>query len=274
MDYLKTGVWFVFVKHQQQLPLLPGVTNKMSEDNAEIKTDAEGYNEEDLDVDNLDIKFSDKASFRDKSSHFQQVLHKSSKYRKGTGIPEPKGYKHGTLEGMSSRPNMPDATSEENGEIDMISTPRRGQAPKVQPRTLSRAQANIYLSTKGDDNTKGLNSGPRVVHQEEISNMIGSPRLDIRKAGTQRTISLPPVSGNDKNKMNDITSYSRPPDEISARLKLASAESRSAPNSPRSGSTPVSAKRNREFDNRISMDIHTLASPRGAPTQRLNPLSK
>ena len=229
----------------------------------------EHYDEE-YDVDNLDIKFEDKASFREQSAAFQKVLHESSKYRKNKSLPEPQGHKPGTLEELSSRP-LPECSEE--GENDPMPTPRKGP-PKPQARPLDRAKAGqgIYEHNAEVPNQES-HVGPRVVNSDDVSDMLGTPR--INKQPPSRTISLPPVTGSDKKKMDDIILSSRQPEDIPSRLKLANLESRSAPNSPRSPRPggPMSTRRNKDFDNRISMNTQALASPRGTQ-QRLTPLEK
>ncbi len=52
----------------------------------------------------IEIKMSDKASFREQSSSFMKLLDESSKYRRKETFPEPKGEKPRKLEGLSNRP--------------------------------------------------------------------------------------------------------------------------------------------------------------------------
>ena len=84
----------------------------------------------DPDPDNIDLKLSDKASFRAKSTSFLKVLEDSAKYRR---LPEPTGKKPGRLQELQTPREVPEMEDEE-----ALVSPRRSHDSL---RPLARAKA-------------------------------------------------------------------------------------------------------------------------------------
>lgn len=197
-----------------------------------------------------------KGSYKEQSAAFQDVLSKSSRYRHQGGGSELRTPRR--LDALALSPR---------GSPDDMESPISPRSPR-QERHLARGQ--LGQRSKDDSDTgRQRRDRPRVVDLDDPSEI--SPALrkstDRREWGVGRA----PVKGLDRNKLNDIETFSSRPGELSARIKLSSDDSRSAPNSPRmAGKSPMLARR----ENKISLDNATNSLGHGRTDRRQPPLGR
>ena len=186
----------------------------------------------------MDLKMSDKASFREKSQSFQKLLEESSKYRKKDTSANPSSQKPGKrLDNLSPRP-MPDANDNDSEEA---TTPR-----------LNRRQQEAGPLKKNNNVTMEIEEASPTENKSRYSQFTdlpsvppGTPRGGVRQP-VQRQVSLPPVAGPDRRKMNNVLMFSRQGGDIHTKLKRTSSNEGgygSAPNSPSFTRGPLSARR-------------------------------
>ena len=189
----------------------------------------------------VDLQMSDKASFREKSSSFLKLLEESSKYRKKDALPDPAVQKPGKrLDNLSPRP-MPDA----NGNLEEATTPRLSRRPQ-EGGPLKKTNIGVEIEATSANENKSrysqfteLPPGPNVPPS--------TPRSGVRQS-VQRQVSLPPVAGPDRRKMNDVLMFSRQGSDIHTKLKRSSSNEAgygSAPNSPSLTRGPLGTRRGR-----------------------------
>ena len=186
---------------------------------------------------NIDLQMSDKADFREKSSSFLKLLEESSKYRKKETLPDPQKQKPGLS------PRLDD--SEE------ATTPRlERRAPEsavgaTAKRNISSSQVEVPIDPAIPNENKSRYS--QFGSLPPATSGSSTPRGDSR-APVQRQVSLPPVAGPDRRKMNDVLMFSRQGSDIHSRLKKTSGQEGgggygSAPNSPSLSRGPLSTRR-------------------------------
>ena len=189
----------------------------------------------------VDLQMSDKASFREKSSSFLKLLEESSKYRKKDAMPDPASQKpRKRLNNLSSRP-----ITDENGNLEEATTPRLSRRPQ-ESGPLKKTNIGVEIEPASPTENKSrysqfteLPPGPQVPPS--------TPRSGVRQS-VQRQVSLPPVAGPDRRKMNDVLMFSRQGSDIHTKLKRSSSNEAgygSAPNSPSVTRGPLSARRGR-----------------------------
>ena len=199
-------------------------------------------NNDTINGEEVDIQMSDKASFREKSSSFLKLLEESSKYRKKDALPDTAGQKSDRrLDNLSPRP-LPDA----NGNSEEATTPKLGRRQQEGGplKKMNNASVDIDRGLPSENKSRysqfsELPPGPNVPPS--------TPRSGVRQT-TQRQVSLPPVAGPDRRKMNDVLMYSRQGSDIHTKLKRSTSNEAgygSAPNSPSLTRGPLSARRGR-----------------------------
>ena len=190
-----------------------------------------------------DLEMSDKASFREKSTTFLKLLEESSKYRKRETLADPTAAKPGKrLDNLSPR-SLPDANGNNSNEA---TTPR-----------LSRRQEQGGPLKRSDNVSVEIVQASPAENKSRYSQFSEFPRgsnvpPNIRRGDVrqplQEQVSLPPVAGPDRRKMNDVLMFSRQGSDIHTKLKSTSSNQGaygSAPNSPALNRGHLSARRGR-----------------------------
>ncbi len=207
-------------------------------------SDNEGSNESLNQDDELSIQMSDKASFREKSSSFLKLLEQSSKYRKKDALPEPGGRKPGKL---------PDALTPRQDGCEDSTTPRLSRRPQEGGVPARRAQDGEEAAEEeaAEDEAQPSALQGDIPPPITSSSLPNTPRGGGAKPALTAQLSLPPVAGPDRRKMNDVMLFSRQGSDIHSKLRRSGGGEpggggySSAPNSPSLSRGPLSARRDR-----------------------------